>query len=70
MSDKQETFIHRENPPSLAMGFRVGIDEDICIIDFIDNPDKDVLKAFSAIILTKNGAKDLIKQLSHFIDTE
>jgi len=69
MSEKQEVFIHRENPPFFSMGFRVGImNNDICIIDFIDSPDKGVFKAFSAIMLTKDGAKDLIKQLNQFID--
>ncbi|MEA2029854.1 MAG: hypothetical protein U9N49_12900 [Campylobacterota bacterium] len=71
MSEKKEKFIHRENPPSLSMGFRVGImNHDICIIDFLDNPDKDVLKAFSAIMLTKDGAKDLVEKLNHFINKE
>jgi len=71
MSEKEETFIHRENPPSLSIGFRVGmINKDICIIDFLDSPDEGVLKAFSAIMLTKDGAKDLIKQLNQFIDEE
>ena len=47
------------------MGFRVGIlNKETCIIDFLDNPDKNILKAFSAIILTKDGAKDLVKQLN------
>ena len=69
MSEQKEVFIHRENPPSFSMGFRVGLmNNDICIIDFLDNPDKGVLKAFSAIMLTKDGAKDLIKQLNQFID--
>ena len=71
MSETKETFIHRENPPSLSMGFRVGImNKDVCIVDFLDNPDKDVLKAFSAIMLTKDGAKDLIKQLNQFVNEE
>lgn len=71
MSDEQEIFIHRENPPSLSMGFRVGrMSSDLCIVDFIDNPDEGVLKVFSAIMLTKDGAKDLAKQLNQFIDNE
>lgn len=71
MSQQKEIFIHRENPPFFSMGFRVGIiNDNMCIIDFLDNPDKNVLKAFSAIMLTKNGAKDLIKQLNQFIDKE
>ena len=71
MSEKEEIFIYRENPPSLSMAFRVGMmNHDICIIDFLDNPDKGVLKAFSAIMLTKDGAKDLVKQLNQFIDKE
>ena len=69
MPEQKEKFIHRENPPSLSMGFRVGImNKDVCIVDFLDNPDKGVLKAFSAIMITKDGAKDLIKQLNQFID--
>ena len=71
MSEKKEIFIHRENPPSFAMGFRVGVmNNDICMIDFLDNPDKGIFKAFSAIMLTKDGVKDLIKQLNQFIDEE
>lgn len=69
MSEDKEIFIHRENPPSLSMGFRVGImNKDICIVDFLDNPDKDIFKVFSAIMLTKDGAKDLISKLNKFID--
>ena len=71
MSEEKEIFIHRKNPPSLSMGFRVGVmSKDICIIDFLDIPDKGVFKAFSAIMLTKDGAKDLVKQLNQFIDEE
>lgn len=54
------------------MGFRVGImgDKDVCIIDFLDNPDKNIWKAFSSVTLTKDNAKDLIKELNIFIDEE
>jgi len=71
MSEKKMKFIHRENPPSFSMGFRVGIvDGGMCIIDFLDNPDKDVLKVSSAIMLTKDGAKDLVKRLNEFVYEE
>lgn len=66
---KKDKFIHRENPASFSMGFRVGIvNENICIVDFIDKPDNGVVKAFSAIMLSKDVAKDLVEQLSQFIN--
>ncbi len=69
MSEKKTiTFIPRETAPVLPLGFRFGIANDICIIDFLDTPDINVSKVSYSIAITKTHAKDLVANLEKFIN--
>jgi len=71
MSEKKTvTFIPREAPPVLPLGFRFGFANDICIIDFLDNPDVNISKVSYSIAITKSHAQDLVANLEKFINEE
>ncbi len=70
MKNKSETFIPREKAPIVTMGFRFGIGDELCIIDFLDMPEENLTKVSSSVALTKSQAKKLITSLQEFIDKE
>ncbi len=67
---KSMNLIPRETPPIFPMGFRFGIGDDICIVDFMDTPDESTIKASHSIALTKKHAKQIIEGLSNFVGDE
>lgn len=71
MSKKNDVInVTRDNPPVFPMGFRVGMSDDICIIDFMDLPDDGVRKISYSIAITRRHAEDLIEHLSEFIKSD
>mgnify|MGYP000450370662 CR=1 FL=1 len=69
MAEKELKLIDRKSAPKFPMGFRFGAIGEICIIDFIDIPN-DTGNVFSSIAITKDQAKDLVENLSKFINNE
>jgi hypothetical protein len=67
--EKPTKLTHRDNPPVLPSGFRFGISESICVVDFIDAPDDNVAKVFYSIAITKNQAQELIEIFSQFVSS-
>lgn len=63
-------LIHRENAPIFPMGFRCGISNDICVIDFIDTPDENVIKVSYSVALSKKHAQNLIDNLNQFLNQD
>ena len=50
-SDK--SLLSRSHPPVMPMGFRVGISNEIMVVDFVDTPNTNEAVIFSSIVLTK-----------------
>ncbi|WP_051916938.1 MULTISPECIES: hypothetical protein [unclassified Serratia (in: enterobacteria)] len=66
----KKNIVSRVNPPIFPLSIRMGISDDICIVDFMDSPEKDVVNVFYSIALTKNHAERLISGLTKFIEME
>lgn len=66
--EKNFTLIPRENAPTFPMGFRFGVSNGICVIDFLDLPDDNVRKVSYSIAITKSHAQDLVNNLNKFIN--
>lgn len=57
----------RSSPPVLPMGFRVGISNDIMMVDFLDIPNQDNPNIIYTIALTKGSAQNLADSLAEFL---
>ncbi|HCG7382890.1 TPA: hypothetical protein NJ378_003695 [Vibrio parahaemolyticus] len=68
--DKQATLGHRDFPPIFTSGFRIGLGEDVAVVDFIDAPSEDYRKVAFSVALTKKQAQRLIIQLQEFVEEE
>lgn len=66
-SDKN--LLSRPHPPVMPMGFRVGISNEIMVVDFVDTPNTNEAVIFSSIVLTKETAKNLLESLTSFVES-
>jgi hypothetical protein len=66
-SDK--SLLSRSHPPVMPMGFRVGISNEIMVVDFVDTPNTNEAVIFSSIVLTKETAKNLLESLTSFVES-
>lgn len=67
-SDKNH--LSRPHPPVMPMGFRVGISNEIMVVDFVDTPSTNEAVIFSSIVLTKETAKNLLESLTSFVESK
>lgn len=68
-SKPERKIIPRESPPVFPMALRVGISGDMCFLDLMDMPEKDVNKIFYTVALTKKHAQNLVVGLNRFIES-
>lgn len=68
MSDTKEKFNHRTTGPIITSGFRMGVNAEIAVVDFLDAPAENVTNVISSIAFTKKQAKSLVNNLNKFIN--
>ena len=67
MKEKEE-FVPRDKAPIFPMGLRIGISDDICIIEFLDRPSDNLTKVSFSVAISKKHAENMVKSLNKFLN--
>lgn len=70
MSPEKNKFIARTSPPVFAAGFRMGMAEDVVVVDLMDNPEDDSVRVIYSFVMTKKQTNAFINALKNTIGSE